>query len=75
MKYRSALFMITAPLILGLACLSGCGGSDSEDTGPTEEPNMGPGGPAGGKIDPKQFSKVTKPAGGGAGSTKSSGGK
>ncbi|MHC5537485.1 hypothetical protein ACYOEI_04540 [Singulisphaera rosea] len=75
MNYRSVFSKVMAPLILGVACLSfsGCGDSESEDTAATEEPNVGPGGPAGGKVDPKQFSKVTKT--GGASSSKSSAGK
>jgi hypothetical protein len=33
-------------LIVGMA---GCGGDSSTSTGPAEEPNVGPGAPAGGK--------------------------
>ncbi|WP_406696907.1 hypothetical protein V5E97_38565 [Singulisphaera sp. Ch08] len=46
MNLRSIAFQTVGILFLGLCGFSGCGGSLS-DTGPTEQPNIGPGVPAG----------------------------
>jgi hypothetical protein len=45
-------------LLLGLPLMVGCGGGS--DNGPTEEPNVGPGGPPGGMKGTD--SKPAKPA-------------
>ena len=46
MNVRSIVFQTVGVLLLGLCGVSGCGGPLS-DTGPTEQPNIGPGIPAG----------------------------
>lgn len=49
MKFRSILCQATGIMLLGLFGLAGCS-APSADTGPAEEPNIGPGVPAGGPV-------------------------
>jgi len=49
MKFRSILCQATGVILLGLCGVAGCG-APTADTGPTEEPNVGPGVPAGGPV-------------------------
>jgi len=59
MSYRSRVRKTIGILSIGLCVASGCG-TASVDTGPVEEPNIGPGGPpGGGKV---QFKKVPPPS-------------
>jgi len=46
MKLRSKVSLAVGVLWLGLS-VPGCGGGQPADTGPVEEPNVGPGGPPG----------------------------
>jgi len=47
MKLRSKVSLSVGVLWLGLSVAPGCGGGPAVDTGPVEEPNVGPGGPPG----------------------------
>jgi len=49
MKLRSKMSLAVGILWLGLGMASGCGGP-AVDTGPVEEPNVGPGGPPGFEV-------------------------
>lgn len=62
MNVRSIAFQTVGVLFLGLCGVSGCGGPLS-DTGPTEQPNIGPGVPAGNpSFGAKSDSKATTSA-------------
>lgn len=57
MKLRSTVRRLLSVGLLALGVISGCG-APSADTGPAEEPNRGPGVPAGGPpIESKGGSK------------------
>jgi hypothetical protein len=49
MKFRSILCRATGVMLLGLCVVAGCS-APTANTGPTEEPNVGPGVPAGGPV-------------------------
>ena len=49
MGFRSAIRRGMAGLVIGLLLATGCS-APSTETGPSEEPNVGPGGPAGGTL-------------------------
>lgn len=57
MKRRLTVGKVVGVLLLGLCAISGCGGG-SVDTGPAEEPNIGPGVPADGSL-PTAASKTS----------------
>ena len=56
MGFRSTVLRSVATSLIGLCLASGCSAPEGP-TGPSEEPNVGPGGPAGAKENFKPVDK------------------